>query len=182
MGHSYSSSTFHSRPKRYSGGSGFSRSYQSASSGNAASAGSLPNGTGFGHLRQQSGERRPLSSGVGPGGLEDEAGLAAAVELLSCSFGTPRTGPVALPPDIPPVPPLPAQYQSQTILSGSTLPPSYTVQAGSTSYVREDRRRDMGDVQMEEGDESIDDEDEDDSRSRGRSDEDDDGVFGRMEE
>lgn len=181
-GHSYSSSTFLSRPKRYSSGNSFSRSYQSAPSAQAAYAGSVPNGTGFAHFRQQSSERRPLSSGISPGGQDDEAGLAAAVELLSCSFGTPRTGPVTLPPDVPPVPPLPPQYQSHSLLSGSTLTPSYTVQAGSTSYVREDRHRDTGDVRMEEGDEDMDDEDEFDSRSRDRSDEDDDGVFGRMEE
>jgi hypothetical protein len=181
MGHSYSSSTFSGRAKRYSSGNNFSRSYQSAPSGNPLYAGSAPNGSGFGHYRHQSGERRPPSSGISTGGQEDEAGLAAAVELLSCSFGTPRMGPVTLPPDVPPVPPLPAQYQSQTILSGSTLNPSYPLQAGLTSYVREDSHRDS-DVKMEEREGSVEDDDEYDSHSRGRSDEDDDGVFGRMEE
>lgn len=181
MGHSYSSSMFSGRGKRYSSGNNLSRSYQSAPSGNPLYAGSAPNGSGFGHYRQQSGDRRPPSSGISAGGQEDEAGLAAAVELLSCSFGTPRMGPVTLPPDVPPVPPLPAQYQSQTILSGSTLTPSYPLQAGLTSYVREDSHRDL-DVKMDEPEESLEDEDEYDSHSRGRSDEDDDGVFGRMEE
>jgi hypothetical protein len=180
MVHSYSGSTFNARPKRYSSGNSFSRSYQSAPS-NPLFAGSAPNGSGFGHYRQQSGERRPVSSEISIDGQEDEAGLAAAVELLSCSFGTPRTGPVTLPPDVPPVPPLPARYQSQAILSGTTLTPSYHVQGAATSYVRENIRHN-GDVKMEDGDESVDDDDEYDSRSRGRSDEDDDGVFGRMEE
>jgi len=181
MGLSYSSSNYNNRTKRYSSGNGFSRSYQSAPSAKPFYAGSAPNGSGFGHYRQQSGDHRPLSSGIGIGGQEDEAGLAAAVELLSCSFGTPRTGPVTLPPDVPPVPPLPACYQSQTALSGSTVTPSYHVQAAATSSIREDNHRD-GDVKMEEGEGSVDDDEEYDSRSRGRSDEDEDGVFGRMEE
>ncbi len=36
--------------------------------------------------------------------------LAAAVGLLSCSYGTPQTGPTRMPSDIPPVPPLPEKY------------------------------------------------------------------------
>lgn len=180
--HSYTGSSFASRPKRYSSGNSFSRSYQSAPSSNPLFAGSAPNGTGFGQYHQQSSERRPLS-GISNG--EDEADLAAAVGLLSCSFGTPRTGPVTLPPDVPPVPPLPARYQSyqtQSVLSGSgsTLTPNLQVSAAPTSYVRESN--DNRDVKMEESEESVADDDEYDARSRGRSDEDDDGVFGRMEE
>lgn len=182
---SYSANSFASRPKRYSSGNSFSRSYQSAPSSNPLFAGSVPNGLGFGQYHPQSSERRPLSSGISIGAQEDEAGLAAAVELLSCSFGTPRSGPVTLPPDVPPVPPLPARYQSyQThgILSGSgsTLTPSFQAQAASTSYVRENSSN--RDVKMEEQEGSVGDDEEYDSRSRGRSDEDDDGVFGRMEE
>lgn len=184
---SYSGSSFASRPKRYSSGNGFSRSYQSAPSSNPLFAGSAPNGSGFGQYHPQSSERRPLSSGISAGAQEDEAGLAAAVELLSCSFGTPRSGPVTLPPDVPPVPPLPARYQSyqtQSVLSGSgsTLTPSFQARVVSTSFVRgnSDERRD--DVNMEDNEGSIGDDEEYDSRSRGRSDEEDDGVFGRMEE
>ena len=75
------------KSKRYSANSSsFSRSYQSAPS-------------------------TSLSSN--PGGFastdEEEASLAAAVQSL-CSFGTPRNGPVLLPADVPPVPPLPAQF------------------------------------------------------------------------
>ena len=43
---------------------------------------------------------------------EDPADLAAAVGLLSCSYGTPKTGPTGMPENIPPVPPLPAKYAS----------------------------------------------------------------------
>jgi len=181
MGHSYSGSSYTGRTKRYSSGNSFSRSYQSAPSANPLYLGSAPNASGFGQYHRQSSERRPLSSGFNPSGQEDEAGLAAAVELLSCSFGTPRTGPVTLPPDVPPVPPLPAQYlsQSQSAFSGTTLTPS--IHQSSTSYVREDGHGD-GDVKMEQTEESVVDDDEYDFRSRGRSDEDDDGVFGRMEE
>lgn len=140
----------------------------------------MSNGSGFGQYHRQSSERRPLSSGLSSGGQEDEAGLAAAVELLSCSFGTPRTGPVTLPPDAPPVPPLPAQYMSQSILSGSSLTPIHHLQPASTSYVRDEIYSHDRDMKMEE--ESVMDDDEYDARSRDRSDEDDDGVFGRMEE
>ncbi len=97
-----------SRSKRYSGNSySFSRSYQSAPSS------SLP-GNGFAGLNNSSVQRRPSSSGLGRGiDDEDEAGLIAAVQSL-CSFGTPRTGAVLLPPDVPPVPPLPARFIEQS--------------------------------------------------------------------
>jgi len=137
--------------------------------------------SGFGHYRQQSHDRRPLSSGVS-GNQEDE-GLAAAVELLSCSFGstgTPRTVPVTLPEDAPPVPNIPEQYLSQSNFSGTTLTPSQQPRQ-TESYTRHQINLDE-DVKMEESEESVADEDEYDRRSRGRSDEDDDGVFGRMEE
>jgi len=178
-GQSYTGSSFTGRTKRYSSGNNFSRSYQSAPS-NPLYAGSAPNGSGFGSYRRQSSIGRPLSSGISSGSQEDEAGLAAAVELLSCSFGTPRTGPVTLPPDVPPVPPLPARYLSQSAFSGTTLTPIHQGSA-PTSYIRGNDHGDR-DVKMEESEESVADDDDYDSRSRGRSDEDDDGVFGRMEE
>ncbi|KFY31191.1 hypothetical protein V493_01319 [Pseudogymnoascus sp. VKM F-4281 (FW-2241)] len=180
---SYTGSSFAGHTKRYSSGNNFSRSYQSAPS-NGIHAGSMSNGSAFGSFGQQSQSGRPPSSGITAGGLEDEAGLAAAVELLSCSFGTPRSGPVTLPPDVPPVPPLPARYLAQGF-SGTTLTMTPPNRQGSapTSYIRGgERGRDGGDVKMEESEESVVDEDEYDARSRGRSDEDDDGVFGRMEE
>lgn len=177
-GQSYTGSSFAGHTKRYSSGNNFSRSYQSAPS-NGLHAGSISNGSAFGSFGQQSQNGRPLSSGISAGGLEDEAGLAAAVELLSCSFGTPRTGPVTLPPDVPPVPPLPARYLAQGF-SGTTLTPNHQGSA-PTSYIRGRSAHD-GDVKMEESEESVADDDDYDARSRGRSDEDDDGVFGRMEE
>jgi len=183
---SYAGSNYSGRPKRYSSGSNFSRSYQSAPSSNPLHNGSAPNGSGFGHYRQQSHDRRPLSSGISVGAQDDAAGLAAAVELLSCSFGTPRTGPVTLPPDVPPVPPLPAQYLSQSAFSGNNLTPARHSHQAAESYTRHtsaDMVRDNSRMDVDEsGAESVMDDEDYDSRSRGRSDEDDDGVFGRMEE
>ncbi|MCJ1274392.1 hypothetical protein MMC21_002188 [Puttea exsequens] len=89
------------RTKRYSGNSSsFSRSYQSAPSS------SFPAGSAFSQYQSQ---RRPSTSGIAAPADEEEAGLAAAVASL-CSFGTPQNRPVLLPADVPPVPPLPAQY------------------------------------------------------------------------
>lgn len=95
------------KSKRYSGNSSsFSRSYQSAPSS------SLP-GSGFAGLNSVRVQRRPSSSGFSRGADDDEeAGLVAAVQSL-CSFGTPRTGAVLLPADVPPVPPLPARFVDQ---------------------------------------------------------------------
>ncbi|TVY55278.1 hypothetical protein LSUE1_G010082 [Lachnellula suecica] len=175
----YGSGSYTGRHKRYSSGYGFSRSYQSAPGASSLHSGSIPTTSGFGHYRQPSHERRPLSSGINRNSEDD--GLAAAVELLSCSFGstgTPRTVPVTLPEDAPPVPHIPAQYLSQGSISGHT-PSRHPRQA--ESYTRHRVHLD-GDVKMEESEESVADDDEYDQRSRGRSDEDDDGVFGRMEE
>lgn len=181
MFNTYSSSSYSSRHKRYSSGQSFSRSYQSAPSTNLLNGGSVPNTPGFGHHRQPSHERRPLSSGVSRNHEDD--GLAAAVELLSCSFGsigTPRTIPVILPEDAPPVPNIPAQYLSQSNFSGTTLTPSHHPRQ-TESYTRHQVHRDE-DVKMEDSEESVADDEDYDRRSRARSDEDDEGVFGRMEE
>lgn len=175
----YSSGSYSSKHKRYSSGQSFSRSYQSAPSANLLNSGSVPS-TAFGHYRQPSREARPLSSGVSRNHEDD--GLAAAVELLSCSFGstgTPRTIPVTLPEDAPPVPNIPAQYLSQSNFSGTTLTPSQHPRQ-TESYTRHRVRLDE-DVKMEDEESVVDDEDYD-RRSRARSDEDDEGVFGRMEE
>jgi hypothetical protein len=163
--------------KRYSSGQTFSRSYQSAPSANLLPGGSVPSASGFGHYRQPSHERRPLSSGISHN--QEDEGLAAAVELLSCSFGstgTPRTIPVTLPADAPPVPVIPTQYLSQSNFSGSTLTSHHPRQ--TESYTRQVELD--GDIKMEQ--ESVADDDEDDQRSRGRSDEEEDGPFFRMEE
>ncbi|KAK3692525.1 hypothetical protein B0T22DRAFT_495670 [Podospora appendiculata] len=164
--------------KRNNSGSGFSRSYQSAPFAGSIT-GSVPSGSGFGHMRQLSQDQRPTSSGKNATG-QDDMDLAAAVELLSCSFGStgnPRM--VHLPADAPPVPPLPAQYLDQAILTGTSFINSFP-KGAPESFTRGELRRD--DVKMEESGESVMDDDDDDMQSRARSDEDDDGVFGRMEE
>ncbi|KAH7135078.1 hypothetical protein B0J11DRAFT_151926 [Dendryphion nanum] len=179
---SYSRSHFGGRSsKRYSANSSsaYSRSYQSAIFSD--------NGHN-GHFRQWSNvSDRPTTSGTSVAGSyddeNDQADLAAAVGLLSCSYGTPKSGPVALPPDIPPVPPLPAKFlgfNNPHTLSGST---TVTAQQSSIRGSYTYNNHDSKDVDMD--DESLADEEEfrhSNSRSRGRADDDDDGVFGRMEE
>ncbi|KAK7428475.1 hypothetical protein QQZ08_004913 [Neonectria magnoliae] len=169
------------RNKRFSSG-GFSRSYQSAPSAGSFGNGSVPPGSGFGHFRQPSNDIRPTSSGRNATG-QDDRDLAAAVELLSCSFGSnngSRT--VTLPLDAPPVPPLPAQYLDQaTPLSTAGFINSYPSRQPE-SFTRGEMRRPSEDVRMEGSGESVMDDDDFDMRSRGRSEEEDDGVFGRMEE
>jgi len=180
MYNAYSTGSYTGQHKRYSSGHSFSRSYQSAPSANHLNAGSVPGASGFGHFRQASQERRPLSSGISHN--QEDDGLAAAVELLSCSFGstgTSRSIPVTLPEDAPPVPHIPARYLSQNF-SGSTLTPSHQPRQAE-SYTRHQIHHD-GDIKMEESEESVADDEEYDRRSRGRSDEDEEGVFGRMEE
>ena len=178
---SYPRSTFTSHPiKRYStNSSAYSRSYQSAVFSD--------NGNG-GHIRQWSNmSDRPTTSGTSTAGsynddINDQADLAAAVGLLSCSYGTPKSGPVALPSDVPPVPPLPAkflEFNNAQSLSGST---TITAQRSSmrNSYRYHDETRDVG---MDD-DQFADEEDfpPSNSRGRGRADEDEEAFFGRMEE
>jgi hypothetical protein len=180
--------SYRSFGKRYSSGNGLSRSYQTAPPYAASSAaGSVPSVSGFGHFRQLSQDQRPTSSGRNATGQDDRE-LAAAVELLSCSFnsnananangGASRT--VHLPADAPPVPPLPAQYLDQGMLAGTSFINSYPSRAPE-SFTRGEMRR-VVDAKMEESGESVMGDDDEDMRSRARSDEDDDGVFGRMEE
>ena len=171
--------------KRYSSNSSvFSRSYQSLP-GTSIAASSVPTSL-YGSYHQQGYARRPSTSGSAYNGLpvEDEAGLAAAVEL--CNFGTPRTGPLNQKDDIPPVPPLPARYASHnaTRSIGGTAYPMY--QADLTVPQLTHRLSDERDVKMHMSSSAHADDDDDffDRRSvsRGRSDEYDDGVFGHMEE
>lgn len=178
----------HSRAKRHSGNSSvFSRSYQSAPS-NSFVPGSMPlESTSFGQHRP--GSRRPSTSGVTSSNYrmldEDEAGLSAAVESL-CSFGTPRSGPVHLPLDVPPVPPLPARFAEQNAkrLSGNSLNHMLEPDLGLPPPLthRLSNERDIG--QDRSGFPKAHDDDFYDQHavSHSRSDEDDDGVFGRMEE
>lgn len=89
--------------------SAYSRSYQSVFSESAPG-----NEHGFGHSRgwSQSSNRPPTADTSIADSYRDEdpADLAAAVGLLSCSYGTPKSGPSKMPSDVPPVPPLPAKY------------------------------------------------------------------------
>ena len=161
------------RGKRYSGNSSsFSRSYQSAPSS------SLPAGSAFSHYFAQ---RRPSSSGIAAPADEEEVGLAAAVASL-CSFGTPRNAPVLLPADVPPVPPLPAQYVEQNAnrLSGLMGPVSeFGLPAPSYQRLSDQRDIDMDDGHDYEREHGYDSDEK--STHGGRNDDDDDGVFGNME-
>lgn len=100
--------------KRFSNNSSiYSRSYQSVFSDSAPGP-----DNGFSHQRQwsQSSNGRPLTANTSIAdsyrGDEDPQDLAAAVGLLSCSYGTPKSGPTGMGNDVPPVPPLPAKYQN----------------------------------------------------------------------
>lgn len=172
-----SSASYRSFGQMYSGsGIGLSRSYQAGPYASSVTS-SVPSVSGFGHFRQLSQDQRPTSSGRNATGKDDRE-LAAAVELLSCSFnsnGGSRPG--HFPVDAPPIPPLPAHYLDQGILSGSSF--SYPSRAPE-SFARGEGRQ--IDTKMEDGGESVMGDDDEDMRSRARSDEDDDGVFGKMEE
>ncbi|SPO00520.1 uncharacterized protein DNG_03268 [Cephalotrichum gorgonifer] len=164
--------------KRYSGG-GFSRSYQSTPG--SGFAGSAPNVSlaRFGHGQQQSRDRQLSSSGMDVSGQDDRE-LAAAVELLSCSFNSSNGGRgVGVPADAPPVPPLPAQYLDQAAsLSSAGFINSFPSRQPE-SFTRGERNRSV-DVRMEDSADSGIEEDDEVHGTRARSDEDDDGVFGRM--
>ncbi|KAM0253325.1 hypothetical protein ACHAQJ_007329 [Trichoderma viride] len=164
------------REKRFSVGSVFSRSFQSPQPSNPLIFGSLANADGFDHIRSGSIDLRPSSSdAIG----QEDHDLAAAVELLSCSFGSnngSRNAVTTLAEDAPPVPPVPAQFldQAASFVSSGFIN-SYPSRQPE-SFTRGEMRRGSEDVKMEDS------EDDFDMRSRARSDEDDDGVFGRMEE
>jgi hypothetical protein len=156
--------------KRFStNSSAYSQSYQSSVFSESA-----PNSRPYmSHHRQYSTDGRPTTSGTSVNGGEDSehADLTAAVGLLSCSFGTPKSGAMMLPADVPPVPPLPTRFLGSKAdhLSGSAL----TFNASqSYSYLR--AKKDV-DMDAELSDDELD-------RHRGRSDEDDEGMFGQMEE
>ena len=175
------------REKRHSdNSSSFSRSYQSSSS---IPAGSVPSmGTGFGNYYNFSNQRRPSTSGLGAprslGGDDDEAALAAAVESL-CSFGTPRSGAVHMPADIPPVPPLPAQYAGQNLnrLSGNpmtpTAQPALTMLPSSTQRLSNERGLLM--KERHSANAVADDDFGEQAAPRVRHDDDDELMFGREE-
>lgn len=142
--------------KRFSNtSSAYSRSYQSV-----FSSGSMPAEYGFGHSRHwsTSSNNRPLTANTSIAeSYTDQApeDMTAAMNLLSCSYGTPKSGPVnGGGDDIPPVPPLPEKYANAF--------PSY---------------RGRQDVIMDDDDESSD----DDRHRRPQTHHDDEGFFGRMD-
>lgn len=142
--------------KRHSNSSSvYSRSYQSI-----FSSGSAPQESAFSHARQWStSSNRPLTGNTSIAESypdEDPADLAAAVGLLSCSYGTPKTGPTLLD-DVPPVPPLPAKYLDSSI---------------SRKPIR---AQEQNDIEMEE--DSMSDED----RTTRHDDAGEYGVFGKMD-
>lgn len=132
--------------KRHSSSSiGFSRSYRSIPSGSYTESTVSP---GLPPHRLSGADFRPTTSGT------DDSGLAAAAELLN--FGTPRTKATQIGSDIPPVPPLPQQYQSYSTkipASSSTVyhplsmhPPALTQQLSDERESRMgdgDRRKDF---------------------------------------
>ncbi|QDS73838.1 hypothetical protein FKW77_006548 [Venturia effusa] len=162
--------------KRFSSNSSaFSQSYQSS-----VFSESMPNSRPYmSHYRQWSSDGRPTTSGTSVNGgdeSQEHADLAAAVGLLSCSYGTPKTGPVLLQGDVPPVPPLPSKFlgHKSNYLSGAFA--GVPEGTESISYVRGTKEVDMEQESEEE------DYDRDHRSARARSDEDDEGMFGRMEE
>ncbi|KAL5629089.1 hypothetical protein BROUX41_002480 [Berkeleyomyces rouxiae] len=183
--------------KRYSTG-GISKAYKLGSHRPSTSvlqgiASSVPNGTslghGHGHGRKRSEDIRPTSSGRSSTGKVDRE-LAAAVEMLSCSFNSnhaksPNTAVL-----IPPVPALPIQYLEQATSfasSGFTSFPSRPQESFTRgeSFIRGGAKslHSHDDMDMDDSaSEGVAGDDDDYDMRRARSDEDDDGVFGRMEE
>lgn len=168
--------------RRSSNVSAYSRSYQSVQSTSVfGDVGSLGT-SNFHYMRQGSIGGRSSSihaSSVGDHDADEES-LAAAVGLLSCSFGTPRSGPVipSADTDIPPVPPLPAHFlgeREQTVHggTGTILGNPETVSGPSSDHNTYGMRWTKGEENAVE----------DDSYEKHHSDEEeDDNVFGRMED
>ncbi|KAL8998514.1 MAG: hypothetical protein Q9169_002457 [Polycauliona sp. 2 TL-2023] len=174
------------RTKRNSGtSSAFSRSYQSAPSSSFL-AGSVPSSS-YGQQHYPTQQRRPSTSGMASATVdEDEASLAAAVQSL-CSFGTPRTGPVHLPADVPPVPPLPAQYASHNTnrLSANLMTPT-PFEFGLPPVATQRTSNERGSSRpVSSHKPSLNDEDDAEQllpKHYGGNDDDEEGVFGRMDE
>jgi hypothetical protein len=145
--------------KRFSNhsSSAFSRSYQSVFSDNAHGE------HNFSHTRNWSASThsRPVTANTSYAESyrdEDPADLAAAVGLLSCSYGTPKSGPSHLGMDVPPVPPLPEKYQmhsyhhQQASRSSNALPPP---NAGRQEDVDMDEDSDVADERSHEDDDGV---------------------------
>ncbi|KAI4148827.1 MAG: hypothetical protein LQ341_001480 [Variospora aurantia] len=172
------------RTKRNSGTSSiFSRSYQSAPSSSFL-AGSVSSSS---YGQKYHGQRRPSTSGLSAvyhGAVdEEEAGLAAAVQSL-CSFGTPRSGPVHLSSDVPPVPPLPPQYAGQNMnrLSENFMTPTlHDIGLPATASQRISNERGSKAEDHRRRHQHSEDDDDQNAMNHHRHDDDEDGVFGRMD-
>lgn len=112
----------------------------------------------------------------------DAESLAAAVGLLSCSCGTPRSGPVipSAESDIPPVPPLPARFlgeRDQNVHGDTEMGLGHPVTASGS-------RSDHNQYGMRWSKSDEENAVEDDGYDKNHSDEDeeDEDVFGRMED
>ncbi|CAI7617914.1 unnamed protein product [Penicillium manginii] len=186
------------RPSIGNASAAFSRSYQSIPS--SSYNGSAPlHSPAFSHFRKSSIDTRPSTADTRLN-EEDEADLAAAIGL--CNFGTPRSGPVSMTPDVPPVPPLPARY-----LDSSSHPSNQSPGLGHSGPINDALRRDSNaefflsaslnpslsyKVSDERGVRTSDTKtnetrhrrnaDVDFGSRRAPADDDDDGVFGQMEE
>lgn len=179
--------------KRFSvsNASAFSRSYQSVPS--SSFTGSAPmHSPAFSHFRHSSIDTRPSTAETKLHD-DDEADLAAAIGL--CNFGTPRTGPVSMSPNVPPVPPLPTRFldngngeqshsfagESETVFPESSRNAFLSVPSNpSLSYkVSDERGPRMGHADRTSRQNRNADVD---FSGRAPADDDDDGVFGRMEE
>ena len=176
--------------------SAYSRSFQSIPS--SSFTGSAPlHSPAFSHYRKSSVDTRPSTADTRLH-EDDEADLAAAIGL--CNFGTPRTGPVSMTPDVPPVPPLPARYldsSSHPGIRSPSLAPSVPANESfrrdsdaflsvslnpSLSYkVSDEREVRNGDATTKESRQRHN-ADVDFGSRLTSTDDDDDGVFGRMEE
>lgn len=168
--------------------SGIARSFHSIPS--SSFTGSAPmHSPAFSHFRHSSIDTRPSTADTKLH-EDDEADLAAAIGL--CNFGTPRTGPVSMSPNVPPVPPLPTRFLDQSgngeksDRPAGDLPDS-TPNFLSVSYnpslsykVSDEREVRMGDADRASRQNRN--ADVDFSSRTAPADDDDDGVFGRMEE
>ena len=180
---------------RYGTGINLPMSFQSTPAASMGFSESMPNGHGWaGHQRQYSDDIRSTfnaSTSINGSqyGDEEHADLAAAVGLLSCSYGTPKSGPTLLSPDVPPVPPLPAKFVAQSLnqqnssLAAEDGTCAENEPVSSYRYHQYGAKDETTKAQME-----IDNESDHDNRKAeisegsGTVDDEEEGVFGKMEE
>ncbi|KAL1581838.1 hypothetical protein WHR41_09429 [Cladosporium halotolerans] len=99
-----------------------SRAYSPSFQSSFSEPSSCTSGFSSRYRRQSSSSIRPANAAEAYS-EEDATDSAAAVALLSCSYGTPKSGPAAMPADIPFVQPLPAIYQGCSAPSPASREP-----------------------------------------------------------